>query len=321
MKMIRVTYGKYAGLKCNGAESMDDVTTDLHLDRASWLTAQVESGGKFGTVINYDGTGMTAGIHQAIAVYPRALDDNLKANDQGPLWRLLNRIWSLHDTRVLASVRDTLIANMDRYGMILSPEGKCLDAPTGDLLSGKAIRNIFTGDASGVMPSSGPKRRQAEEWVELFHDLFACHETFRSQLRFGEEHFVKRCERTKLRFCKVDSFKETTIREVCYPCALPRVDSEGYTPDWDLAMCVYWSHSVNAPGMALRKICKALDLTKLKLDMDKDFPRVLLKILADTKYGRWHRSIAGGRYQRTRNYAMKIFPENLFVGLDAIMPK
>lgn len=315
--MRRVTFGKYAGVRVNGTVPIKDVYTDLHLDRVSWLTAQVESGGKFGTVINYDGTGMTAGIHQAIAVYPRALDDGVKANDQGPLWKLLNRIWSLPDTLQLATVRDPLVEFMDRYGMILSPEGKCLSVGTGKLLSGQLIRDIFSGASSGVMPISGKNRERAEECAELFHSLFACPDTFRVQLRYGAEHFVKRSERVKLRFCKTSVMKSDTIREAIYPCALPRVDSEVCPPELDLAMSVFWSHSVNAPGMALKKLCRAVDLAT---DPD-EFPKVLLRVLATTKYGRWHRDIKGGRYQRTRKYAMQIWPKNLFVGPEAIMPK
>jgi len=316
--MKRVTFGKFAGVRVGGKIRMEDVNDNsLHLDRASWLTAQVESGGKFGTVINYDGTGMTAGMHQAIAVYPKALDDGVKANDQGPLWKLMNRIWSLPDTVELAAVRDPFVEHMDKCGMILSPEGKCLDVHTGKLLSGKAIRKIFTGDAGGVMPVSGPGRKQTEVWARLFHKLFACPDTFMTQLRYGTEHFVKRAKRTKLRFCKVAPLKTTTIQEACYPCELPMVDSEVCSPELDLAMSVFWSHNVNAPSKALKRICRAHDLTKLP----EDFPRILLKTLGDTKYGRWYRGIKGGRYQRTRTYAKKIWPSNLFVGADAIMPK
>jgi hypothetical protein len=52
-----------------------------------------------------------------------------------------------------------------------------------------------------------------------------------------------------------------------------------------------------------------------------DLPPVLIKKLAITKYGRWDDDIPNGRYQRTRNFAAKIWPSELFVGNKAIMPK
>ena len=84
--MNRIVFKEYAGVRIKGQKPLSSFPLSRrHLDRASRLTAEVESGGRFGSVMSYDGTGMTAGIHQAIAVYPK----NLK--DQGPLWKLLLR--------------------------------------------------------------------------------------------------------------------------------------------------------------------------------------------------------------------------------------
>ena len=93
--MKRIKFGKYAGVKIKGKIPLEAPNSLSHLSWVSWLTAMVESDGKFGSVMNYDGTGMTAGIHQAIAVYPKAPGDGNKKNEQGPMWKLMNRIWAM----------------------------------------------------------------------------------------------------------------------------------------------------------------------------------------------------------------------------------
>lgn len=324
--MKRIEFGKYAGVKIDGIFELEMPSTLDHLRWASYLTAMVESNGKFGSVMNYDGTGMTVGIHQAVAVYPKMLDDNIKKNDQGEMWKLLNRIWAFPEMpRSKLCYRKGIVEDfMAEDGLVLSPHGKCLIAKTGKLATGRQIRDIFTGSFDGIMPTSGSKRRRAEDWVTIFHNLFSCHETFDVQLRFGEEYFIKRAERTKLRFCKHEFWQSNTIQSACYPKSLATVSCTELGFGWDLAMCVFWSHSVNAPGKALRVLCSAVDeVEKLGATgiMGSDvFPKILLRKLGNTNYGRWHRGIKGGRYQRTRNYAMRHWPRELFIGDTAIMP-
>jgi hypothetical protein len=53
-----------------------------------------------------------------------------------------------------------------------------------------------------------------------------------------------------------------------------------------------------------------------------EFARELILGLGNTKFGRWDDDIRHGRYQRTRRVAKEsgLWPEELFVGADAIMP-
>ena len=99
-KIRRLKYKNYAGLqiKATVPVKISPYGMQEHLGRAAYLTEQVESNGMYGSVMNYDNTGMTAGLHQAIAVYPKELEDKdfNAADDQGPLWKLLRRIDLVH---------------------------------------------------------------------------------------------------------------------------------------------------------------------------------------------------------------------------------
>ena len=315
--MKRIEYNGFAGVKINGDTPMEP-PGPRHIDAASWLTAAVESGGKFGTVISYDGTGMTAGIHQAIAVYPKELaspDDGNNLDDQGPLWKLLHRIFQTHpDLGVCRDLQTTLM--MNRIKVV---NGIALDSVTGEPCSGRTIRRILTGSSDGIMPVAGADRYRAEMFAALFHAFFSDISTFPIQLAWGENHLLDRLEKTPLRFCKAVP-KNTVVQDIVYSKKHPGIIYRSeLDPPFDLAMCVWLSFTVNAPAIALKKICKALDILAEK--PETDFPALLIRLLGNSTWGRWDDDIKNGRYQRTRKYAMEIWPEELFVGPDAIMPK
>lgn len=320
--MKRITFKKYAGVKMRGSVDISSWkygSPDSHLQRAGLLTALVESGGKFGCVMNYDGTGMTAGIHQAIAVYPRSLapyDHNPK-NDQGPLWKLLNRMrsaapYSIHLVNLFEAMLDC-----DWY---LEADGTLRNIHDGVLIHGCEIRHRLTGSADGVMPMMGVRRKEAERWVRLFNEAFSDSSTFRVQCDYGVEHFSKRAHRTKLRFSPFPSLKRKTIQKAVYgSTSLGILQDEEMLPEFDLAMCMFWSHSVNAPGAALKKLCKIVVPRMAKHDLAVQ----LIQKLGNTSFGRWDDDLKNGRYQRTRRYAMKmgVWDRSLFVGKSAVMPK
>ena len=305
----RITFGNYAGVNIPGTIPMElDVNKDnliTHAERASWLTAQVESDGKFGNVMNYDGTGLTAGIHQAVAVYPRDL------NSTGSLWDLMDDI--IKGCPPCDNLY-RLLAEFEKYNIKIDRGLK----ENGKAIGGLMVRDILTGSPDGVMHVAGPKRIQAETFATLFHDLMSSPETFDIQVKFGIRHFTRWANRG-LRFCK-NWEKEITIKSFAYGIRdmhFEDLKTEHMSPSLDLAMSVFWSHTVNAPGMALEVFCKAADSVTGSMDL----PPVLIKKLAITKYGRWDDDIPNGRYQRTRNFAAKIWPSELFVGDKAIMPK
>ena len=312
--MKRITFNKYAGVNIPGKESMElDVNKDgivTHAERASWLTAMVESGGKFGNVMNYDGTGITAGIHQAIAVFPRDLDST------GTLWELMRDV-GIACKASKCNAWDVLVDQFKRQGVIIGVDGKPRNEK-GIEVKGNALRELLTGDSNGLMPESGAGRKRAESFVFLFHDLMASPETFEAQVSFGVRHFSKWAKRG-LRFCKKWD-PELTLQHFAYGMEdrdLVSIRTDEMSKELDLAMCMFWSHSVNAPGYALQVFCKAAD----EVLSNEELPRVLVRRLATAQYGRWDDDIKNGRYQRTRSFAMQIWPEELFVRKDALMPK
>ncbi len=322
--MKRITFKKFAGVRKRGVVPIALPETNLHIDRAVWLTCLVESGGRFGCVINFDGTGMTASIGQAIAVYPRGLGDETKKNDQGPLWRVLNRLNQLNDNIYVGPLA-YLNSDLRDIGWFVSPDNKCRSIRTGKLISGQAIRKEFTGSADGVMPVKGQDRKRAERWVKSFHDVFASLSTHDLQLALEKEHFVKRADRVKLRFCKDRSKRLYTLQDLIYePEHISSITVNQMGSEMDLAMAMYWSHSVNAPGFALKKFCRQVIDKKIKpgeTELGRDLAKYIIKKLGKTSFGRWDVNIEHGRYQRTRTHAMKLWPRDLFVGKDAIMPK
>lgn len=322
--MKRIVFKKFAGVKIKGKTKIPLPITSKHIDRAVWLTACVESGGKFGCVMNYDGTGMTASIGQAIAVYPRALNDDIKRNDQGPLWKVLHRIRSSIDRSEYFDELNVIKNELEMIGWFISEDGKCRFLETGKLVSGSEIRKEFTGSTNGVMPIKGYAKNRAEYWVKLFHGLFSHPKTFPIQLAIEAEHFVKRCDRTKLRFCSDPINKKETLQRLIYDDLdghISSVTTLQMGAELDLAMSMYWSNSVNAPSFALKKFCKQIIDKAYYALSNEELARIIIRKFGNTPFARWDDDLPNGRYQRTRRYAMKLWPDRLFVGKDAIMPK
>jgi len=312
--MRRIKFKDFAGVRIGGKVDIGSNNSPYHIDRAEWITAMVESSGKFGTVISYDGTGITAGLHQCVAVLPRHL------NTQGSLWRLLNRVRAVaNETQEWQKLR----AALAHEGWTLGRDGKLRKTSGGKLVFGKEMRAVLTGDADGKMPSSGPGRKAAEKWAELFHELFLHPSTFKVQRNYGLEHFMKRNDRVKLRWSK--SAPDLTIQEAVYGAKhFSTMTDDDITPELDLAMALFWSNTVNAPGAALKRLCRAYDKHGSKGVIALEgaaFARHLITRLGNTSFGRWDDDIPGGRYQRTRKWAMKVWPKHLFTTPNAVMPK
>lgn len=318
--MRKITFNKYSGLRIKGRIPLEMKAKDplviskSHIEMAFYITAVIESGGVFGTVINYDGTGMTAGIHQAIAVYPK----NLKA--QGPLWKLLSRMYVLPETPLsLINIREEL----HDFGLDLTADGVVRNE-SGNPVSGTVLRKFF-GTPQGKL-GKGEDRARAEQVIQLFHGLFSDERTHGLQVASGTEHFLKIAERTKLRFSKAPRTKCSNIQQQIYGPLTDKhfsmLRTEDMSPELNLAMCLYWSYLVNAPGMALKKMCKTLDaIDRRTTGWGDKFSRLLVRNLGTSSYGRWDDDIDSGRYQRTRRVMMMgLFDAALF-RKGAIMPK
>lgn len=296
----RIRFRDFVGTKIQGIKEYPKPTGGRHLDKASWLTSVVESGGKFGTVISYDGTGITAGIHQAVAVFPRAL------GRQGPLWSLLQSISDSVYCQELKSLESTLLTES---GLILN-SGVVTDTK-GVPVTGKRLRAALTGSADGIMPESGPQRILAETYAQAFHSVFSSDVTFGIQVSYGQKHFIS-LSKEKLK--SGHSIEDTLMSCMKVSEFYPKTESE---LELDLALSMLWSHSVNAPAIADSVISPILSSNIPRADI----PRILIRRLGNNSFGRWDDDIPGGRYQRTRTAAMSLWPSEFFEGKRALMPK
>jgi len=281
----------------------------MHIHRAFWLTCKVETGAKFGMVQAYDGCGMTAGLDQHIAVYPRELsrpDDGNALDDQGTLWKLLRRMEmvNLMDTGTSAfDPREALWYALAERGWYLAQDGILRWFEHGEAVKGRAIRETFTPHNGTVQTVE--QRKQSAGWALLFHDVFDHPALRRAQIEYGLEHLVKRSKRRRAGYPYPKDI--TAVRA--------SIDLGSKT---DLALCMYHANSVNAPAIANKALHICLSSTT-----KSGFARDLIYTLGTSKYGRWDDDILGGRYQRLRTAAKNsgLWPKELFVGKNAIMPK
>lgn len=277
-----------------------------HWDRVSYLTAMVESGGKFGTCVMFDGTGITAGLHQAVAVYPRNLWE------QGPLWKLL---WRMNS--VIPLPYYPLWGYIEESGWQLSPRGLIWQSTWKDnvvLVPGRAIRPAVA-PVDGVVPNSGEHFDIAEKWLAAFHEVFSTSPGHRTQVLYGIEHFINWAEKFVLK--RGDDVGElVTLEDVVYKGAAEDRDPFSECPELDLAMALFWCNWVNGPSVANRIMKK--HYKKIASDPVTGAVRLVYD-LGTAKYGRWDDDIGRGegkkyksRYQRFRTEAKKLYPKELF---------
>jgi hypothetical protein len=289
-----------------------------HWERIVWLTAQVESGGKFGAIVGYDGTGITAGLNQCISVFPKELshEDNNPRDDQGPLWKLLEYIRQ--------DCRDTVRELEDELfecGWVL--KDNYLYHIDGGLVNGREIREEFTPN-QGKVPKFGRDWDSAKSWALIFNDIFADQRSFNAQIRFAIDHAYKTARR------KPHILRGQTVESLIYQGNVK--DTKLISPDnpMDLAMAVFFSNAVNAPAMAFRKLKQAYDEFSQQMNKRPNwqnrrdrfiFAKTLIYKLGTADYARWNFKVSNGRYQRTLKAATKRWPINFFEGADQIMPR
>lgn len=300
--MPEVTWKKFrswSGAKIAGVKkfTLNDEQKKRHMWRGLWLTAQVEGGGKFGAVQSYDGAGISAGLEHKIAVYPRSMK-------QGSIWKLL-REFELHaPCEALNKLWDALKDEK----MFIAQDGTLRHYDTGRLITGAEIRNLVA-PPGGKVPRRGANWEKAKKWCLLFHDLFVDEVTHKVQIDSAIESLVKGNGKRESAAYKVSvGLEHPTVIEY----------DKDISAEHDLAWCVYHSFSVNAPSMGRRRLAAS------RPDGTPEWPKRLIRTLGTTNYGRWHDTRDGGnRYDRTRVFAMRsgMWPDRLFTGPDAIMPK
>ena len=296
-----VKYKSYSGCVIRDNSTLMPPTQSIyHLDRAVQLTSLVEVGGKFGVINSYDGAAMSAGLEHNVSVLPKTMD-------QGGLFPALNLIRMAVPESTCPPLT-SLLAAFKTAGWVLDAAGVLRVSTTGQEVSGQAIRNEFTPD-NGVVPETGPKWEQAKRWALLYNALFNHPATFHTQIESAKMGLLLGNKAGEIAAYKA-------ICGVSYPGIL--MVNVNLTPEQDLAMCVYHSHSVNAPSIA--RSC----LIESSPDNTPAWPKRLIHILGTRAYGNWKDTTNGSsRYDRTRTYAKNsgMWAPELFTGPSAIMPE
>jgi hypothetical protein len=246
-----------------------------------------------------DGTAATAGVEQSILVYPR----NLKV--QGPLVGLLY----LLDHVVPVSYYQ-LGQLLDAQGWVIAGDKTLRDDVTGKIIKPRVLRETLTPN-QGRVPRRGPQWQQSRAWAVALHELFSMEETREAQVKHAIDGFTKFARRVKHKKLGRVSIEDAVYGgDVMAPAFEHTID--GWTND--LAMAMWWNFKTNAPAPALTRLGRAV---KKYESTDPKFGRFLLRQLGTSTYGRW----ATNRWRRSRQHAMKVWPRELFVGPNAVMPK
>jgi hypothetical protein len=285
----RVTYKNYAGISLTGSTKWDPQTINFtkHLDKATWLTAAVEVGAVFGTVQSYDGAGISCGIDQKIALFPKTMQ-------QGELWTFLLKI-----ENGIPATNPHLVAvlnGLTSAGWYLDTRGVLRHKATGTPVVGAELRNEFS-PPGGVVPETGPDYNRAVHWAVLWNALLEDPVTFPVQIRETKNDLLNSQKdlesQVYKRFCSIDDASAAVV-------------GTNISPELDLAMCVYHSFSVNAPGRARTVLQEVLGRGLGALD----FSKALVKALGINSYGNWRE-----RYTRTR---AKVVSSGLFNGTTVL---
>lgn len=280
-----VKYKEYAGCKIDGIVPVPKPTSNVHMDRAFYLTALIEAP-MYGSVQSYDGAAMSGGPLHNIAVQPRTLE-------QGSLFALLRHI-------EISTVNPAQLLDLwsayNALGWAVTQNAVLKSKITGNTVSGAVIRNTFT-PLNGNVPKAGPNWESAERWALLHHRVFAAPVTFDAQKTYAINWLLQ---------------TQKDVEDLFYQGRDPRTITD-LSPEEDLAMCVYHCYSVNAPAPARDELIKTLRESKT----GRPFAIALLAHLAANTYGNWE-----VRYTRTRNAALAsgLWPKNLFAGTGAIFP-
>lgn len=312
-------YGKFSGPYLSGGSQAPVLTTapgDSFLHRVLWLTTQVECGGRYGVINMSDGSGITAGLIQAIATYPRDL------GAQGPLFKLLGRVNQVMDINIYIGQL------LEEQGWRLTPSGVLTDHG-GTPISGGAFRKVVA-PKDGVVPKDGGNRLTAERWCVGFHSIFSHPDSFRVQRQYGLEHFEKVITRHKaiIHYALDRVLRAGTLKDLALSGFTPNSTRPFTHEECDLAYAFMLSNVVNAPTLAFSAFEKALEKfvmeqyqTGIKLEVLSDslpyiaqspeFARELIVTMTRMR-DRWDDDVKSSRYQRSRTAAMSQWPSAFF---------
>lgn len=341
-KAVWKQYRSFSGPVVKGTVEMAELSfgdRSSHVARAFDLTSRVETGARHGAIMMADGTAVTAGLDQQIAVYPKALahEDYNAQNDQGGLFKLLRRmetvdggsiyhdqlqkVWSIFGGLLDAYVsQDGWLRYLDDDLVVVGK--KRIHVKAGDLVHGARIRDVLT-PVGGKVPKNGVNWSIAKHVALVISEFMSNSDGFKAQIEFGREHLVKRTKRRKINVGTKGDKSFRDLEQLAYDGDVTACSVEHMDEALDLALCVYQSHSVNAPAVANKALARACARRNRRGVSDGDFAKHLISLLGNSKWGRWDDDIKFGRYQRTRSAALRggLWSRSLFVGPSAIMPR
>jgi hypothetical protein len=269
MSSVRfVGYRDKKGFVVRGGPKVEPSRTDRHMARAFYLVSQLEAA-NWGTVQNYDGAGMSAGPLHVIAVYPAT-------GDQGPLWRMLGRIFDTSSAAPVAALKRRLGA----VGWNVAADGTLRDG-SGAKVSGATIREQLSA-RDGRVPDSGPVHDRAKAWAIAFHEAFSDPSSYPGQYEGTVDwltaNFGSEADAYRKYVPALAGKSDAEVKSWVRTATLAQV-----SPYLDLAMSVYHAFSVNAPGKAKQILDRVL---AMNLDV-RNFAKTLTKQLGDDSYGNW----------------------------------
>jgi len=283
-----VKYKTFAGCKIDGSEAVPKPEGTRHMDRAYYLTALLEAP-RYGSVQSYDGCGMSGGPLHNIAVLPSSMG-------QGSMFELL--AFMQRANPIATSMLQLLLAYREQ-GWVVSMDGMLRHYGATTLVKGAEIRETFT-PPQGVVPRMGVFWERAKRWALLHSNVFRDPLLFDAQKEYAIEWLLSSQRATEDLFYRGKNVKTVEV-------------GPGFSPEEDLALCVYHAYSVNGPGPARDILVE----TQKQVQRPKDFARSLIDRFARSTYGNWT-----SRYARTRTLAhgTGFWPATFFTGRQAIFP-
>lgn len=336
MRILHRKIGRYSGAVIYGDEVVpppDGDAATYHAQRAFWLTGEVETGNRLGSVMMADGTAFTIGIDQHVAVYPRELadEDFNAADDQGAAFDLLAKL-EVTDTQYVSDLwgafgeegwyvgLDGRLRHLDAG--VVKVKGRNVEVKAGDLVHGALIRNAVT-PKGGIVKKDTNEWEVCRRWAMLLHRLVSDPKTLDVQRAFGIYHLGHRVAHRKLRLAGRRR-KPTFQKRIYSGSPVTGIRSSDLEPALDLALCVFHSYTVNAPSVAFRLLEASVEATGFAghlgatAEQQRTFADDLLFRIRTKRYGRW-----GNRWERTRKHALGVgwWPRALFIGNQAVMAK
>jgi hypothetical protein len=294
-------YNNYSGPLIYGKTKMEtppkcmNGADNFFWQRILWLIAQVEVGGRYGTVVGYDGTGITASVIQMVAVYPYLISSGL----QGPLWSLVEKIRDFDES--ITENLDEELSNCnwhlkDSYVRRISD-----NVPIKPFV----LRNELTPNDGKIIKGSS-NWDHAKQWALIFNEIFSNNKAFKIQDREAIS-FIKNIALRKNSKLNGSSVIETLTQEE-NNSGIDTILCRDSTSHLLIATVI--SFMINCPSLTIKIIS---DYSLNNWGSHKNTKALCNLIMKNLQY------IRPNRYHRTRIAAKKLWPAKQF-RIDGLMP-